>query len=184
VLPPDAESWFALNDVENVLVAVVCRTVRVKWGNYEDILNTLYDLVILRWDKSAGRLDDTIRHFLKLPRCASAVMSVQKLILLGAAERAGVNVRVGVTVTKWRCLSARRAAASTLSGSRLMKALSGAAAAHRVSSASASASAVRSPVRILSTASLTPNSENATTKFLFCVSKPSSMLFLIKPRNH
>jgi flavin-dependent dehydrogenase len=27
-------------------------------------------------------------------------MSVQKLILLGAAERAGVNVRVGVTVTK------------------------------------------------------------------------------------
>jgi superfamily II DNA or RNA helicase len=85
VLPPDAESWFALNDVENVLVAVVCRTVRVKWGNYEDILNTLYDLVILRWDKSAGVLCLYSSNYdaLRLDQMAQAVTDERTRLVTG-----------------------------------------------------------------------------------------------------
>ncbi|MER8719647.1 DEAD/DEAH box helicase family protein [Mesorhizobium sp. M0999] len=51
VLPESAESWFALNEAEKVLVAVVCRQADVKWGNYQNLNNTIYDLVILRWDQ-------------------------------------------------------------------------------------------------------------------------------------
>jgi len=53
VLPRDAETWHSLNEKENILVAVVCRSGVVTWGEYQNILDTVYDLVILRWDKDA-----------------------------------------------------------------------------------------------------------------------------------
>ena len=56
VLPTGAESWFAFNEAENVLVAVVCRSAEVTWGNYQDLLDTIYDLLVLRWDQAAGVL--------------------------------------------------------------------------------------------------------------------------------
>lgn len=56
VLPTSAESWFAYNETENVLVAVVCRAAAVNWGNYQNVLDTIYDLLILKWGKDAGVL--------------------------------------------------------------------------------------------------------------------------------
>lgn len=56
VLPKGAESWHAFSEDENVLVAVTSREERVSWGNYQDILNSIYDLLILKWDKTAGAL--------------------------------------------------------------------------------------------------------------------------------
>lgn len=56
VLPPNAESWYAFNEKENILIAVVCRSVGVKWGNYQNVLDTIYDLIVLRWNKEAGAL--------------------------------------------------------------------------------------------------------------------------------
>lgn len=56
VLPPDAESWFSLNEAENVLAAVVCWSANVTWGNYQNLFDTIYDLVIVRWDRQAGVL--------------------------------------------------------------------------------------------------------------------------------
>ena len=56
VLPTNADSWFAYNEPENVLVAVVCRAAEVNWGNYQNVLDTIYDLLILKWDKDAGVL--------------------------------------------------------------------------------------------------------------------------------
>jgi superfamily II DNA or RNA helicase len=56
VLPKNAESWYAYNEAENVLVAVVCREAQVSWGNYQNVLDTIYDLLIVRWDKEAGVL--------------------------------------------------------------------------------------------------------------------------------
>ena len=56
VLPTNADSWFAHNEPENVLVAVVCRAAEVNWGNYQNVLDTIYDLLILKWDKDAGVL--------------------------------------------------------------------------------------------------------------------------------
>ena len=56
VLPTNAGSWFAYNEPENVLVAVVCRAAAVNWGNYQNVLDTIYDLLILKWGKDAGVL--------------------------------------------------------------------------------------------------------------------------------
>ena len=51
VLPPGAESWFSLDSENCVLVAVVCWSKRIKWGNYQDIADTIYDLLLVKWDR-------------------------------------------------------------------------------------------------------------------------------------
>jgi superfamily II DNA or RNA helicase len=56
VLPAGAESWFALDEDDQVLVAVVDRTEEVGWGNYQDIRNRLYDLIIAKWDRIENAL--------------------------------------------------------------------------------------------------------------------------------
>ncbi|ASP35468.1 DEAD/DEAH box helicase [Labrenzia sp. VG12] len=56
VLPNGAETWHALSDKEHVLVAVVCRVADVNWGNYQNVANTIYDLLIVRWDKKLNYL--------------------------------------------------------------------------------------------------------------------------------
>jgi hypothetical protein len=55
-LPPRAKSWYAFNEDEAVLVAVVCRDAEVNWGNYQDIQDTVYDLLVMRWDHAQGVL--------------------------------------------------------------------------------------------------------------------------------
>ena len=56
VLPGSAESWYSLNEAENVMVAVIRRSADVSWGNYQNVYDTIYDLLILRWDKASGAL--------------------------------------------------------------------------------------------------------------------------------
>lgn len=56
VLPRNAETWHALNEKERVLVVVVCRSAKIDWGNYQNINDTIYDLLIARWDKAEGAL--------------------------------------------------------------------------------------------------------------------------------
>lgn len=56
VLPTGAESWYALDEKDKLLVSVVAQTEEVKWGDYQNIVNTVYDLVIARWDKAKGVL--------------------------------------------------------------------------------------------------------------------------------
>ncbi|WP_312218220.1 DEAD/DEAH box helicase family protein [Brevundimonas sp.] len=51
VLPATAESWYAYSPEDDTLVAVVCRAADVNWGSYQNVLDTIYDLLILRWDK-------------------------------------------------------------------------------------------------------------------------------------
>lgn len=51
-LPTNAESWFAYNEGEKVLVAVVRRAAMVSWGDYQNVLDTIYDILILKWDKA------------------------------------------------------------------------------------------------------------------------------------
>lgn len=56
VLPRDCENWYALSEQDNVLVAVVRRSSDVTWGNYQNVYDTIYDLLILKWDMAAGAL--------------------------------------------------------------------------------------------------------------------------------
>ncbi len=85
VLPPESESWYAINEAENVLVAVICRSAQVNWGNYQDLLDTIYDLVILRWDKSAGALCLYASNYnaLRSDRMAQAVTGEATTLVAG-----------------------------------------------------------------------------------------------------
>jgi superfamily II DNA or RNA helicase len=56
VLPAGCETWHALDAKDDVLVAVVQRSTEVKWGNYQDVVNVIYDLLVLRWNRKAGAL--------------------------------------------------------------------------------------------------------------------------------
>ena len=56
VLPKGAESWHAYDDSSEVLVAVVRRADQVSWGNYQDVVDVIHDLLIIRWDRAQGVL--------------------------------------------------------------------------------------------------------------------------------
>ena len=56
VLSSDAESWHAISEDDAVLVAVVHRNSRVRWGKYQDLLDSHYDLIVARWDKENSAL--------------------------------------------------------------------------------------------------------------------------------
>lgn len=75
ILPAEAESWHAYNEAEKVLVAVVCRAATVNWGNYQNLVDTIYDLLLLRWDQEAGVLSLYASDYnaLRSERLAAAV---------------------------------------------------------------------------------------------------------------
>lgn len=56
VLPPGAGTWYALDDRDKLLVAVVAQSEEVKWGDFQNITNSLYDLIIIRWDSDESVL--------------------------------------------------------------------------------------------------------------------------------
>ena len=56
VLPAGADKWHAFNAQQNVLVAVVRRFDRVSWGDFENIFDTMYELLIIRWDEKTNSL--------------------------------------------------------------------------------------------------------------------------------
>jgi superfamily II DNA or RNA helicase len=56
VLPGDAESWYAISEDNAVLVAVVHRSTRVRWGNYQNLLDQHFHLLLARWDKDNAAL--------------------------------------------------------------------------------------------------------------------------------
>ncbi len=51
VLPKDTESWYSVSEDDSILVAVIYRSDTVRWGNYQNLYNTFYDLVLAHWNK-------------------------------------------------------------------------------------------------------------------------------------
>ncbi|GMW01530.1 MAG: hypothetical protein AMXMBFR84_26670 [Candidatus Hydrogenedentota bacterium] len=56
VLSVDAESWYAISEDDAVLVAVAHRITSVRWGKYQNLLDSQYDLIVARWDKENAAL--------------------------------------------------------------------------------------------------------------------------------
>jgi superfamily II DNA or RNA helicase len=56
ILPSGAEKWHAFNAQENVLVAVVRRFDGVSWGDFQNVFDTVYELLIIKWDQETGSL--------------------------------------------------------------------------------------------------------------------------------
>lgn len=86
-LPRDAESWYALDEDNNLLVAVTHRTSTVDWGNYQNLENSVYDLLLARWDKAAGALFIYASDYqgLRTERVARAITSDETDLLSGPA---------------------------------------------------------------------------------------------------
>lgn len=85
VLPPRAESWHSYSHADEMLVAVVRRPSDVGWGDYEDFRDTIYDLIILRWDKDAGALCLFASDFkaLRSEKMAEAVTDDKTVLVSG-----------------------------------------------------------------------------------------------------
>jgi superfamily II DNA or RNA helicase len=56
VFPTGTEKWYAFNSQENTLVAVVRRHDGVSWGDFENVFDTIYDLMIIKWDQESASL--------------------------------------------------------------------------------------------------------------------------------
>ncbi|KRR29121.1 DEAD/DEAH box helicase [Bradyrhizobium retamae] len=52
VLKSRDESWYALDEAQNLMVAVVHREEPVDWGNYQTLEETNYYLLVMRWDQA------------------------------------------------------------------------------------------------------------------------------------
>jgi superfamily II DNA or RNA helicase len=56
VLKAKDQTWYALDESQNLLVAVVHREDQVDWGNYQTLEETSYHLLVVWWDKSNNAL--------------------------------------------------------------------------------------------------------------------------------
>ncbi|SFD89897.1 Superfamily II DNA or RNA helicase [Pseudomonas citronellolis] len=85
VLPKGSESWYALSEPDNVLVSVVCRSSDVAWGNYQNFYDTIYDLLIIKWDKVSGALFIFASDYdaLRSEKIAKAITSEETALVSG-----------------------------------------------------------------------------------------------------
>jgi superfamily II DNA or RNA helicase len=56
VLRTKDQTWYALDESQNLLVAVVHREEEVDWGNYQTLEETSYHLLVVWWDKPNNAL--------------------------------------------------------------------------------------------------------------------------------
>ncbi|ACL74454.1 DEAD/DEAH box helicase [Ruminiclostridium cellulolyticum] len=56
VFSKDSKSWHAISKDNDILIAVVHRKARVRWGNYQNLFDRQYHLLMARWDKENGAL--------------------------------------------------------------------------------------------------------------------------------
>lgn len=87
VLPKDSESWHSLCNQNNILVAVVHRNNTVKWGNYQSLHDSTYDLILAHWNESeqALFLHSTDYKGLRLEKMADEITSKETNLVCGQA---------------------------------------------------------------------------------------------------
>lgn len=85
VLQKDAVAWHSYSEREQTLVAVIHRDVEIRWGNYQNVTDKVYDLLILRWDKenSVLALYATDYDSLKSEAIATAVSENNSELVTG-----------------------------------------------------------------------------------------------------
>lgn len=85
VLPKGAETWYAYDDDGEVLVAVVQHSGRVSWGNYQEVIDVVHDLLVMRWDREEGVLALYASDYsaLRSETMASAVTDEQTELVTG-----------------------------------------------------------------------------------------------------
>jgi superfamily II DNA or RNA helicase len=56
ILPKDSEHWFAISKEEKMLIVLALHQAPVKWGNYKELNDVLYKLLIVQWDDKRSAL--------------------------------------------------------------------------------------------------------------------------------
>lgn len=110
VLPASAETWYALDNTDRLLVAVVALTEEVKWGSYQNVVNTFYDLVIAYWDKDKGVLSVYASEYTRMrtEQMAKAIAGDDVELFSGDAI---FNILNGVELPLVKNLGSRRVGA-------------------------------------------------------------------------
>lgn len=86
VLPRGSKCWHSISTDEDVLVAVVHRKTRVRWENYQSLLDQEYFLIMARWDKDNNALFIYASDYsaLKSTELAKAITDDSTLLLQGS----------------------------------------------------------------------------------------------------
>lgn len=56
ILPKGTEHWFAISEEEKLFVVLAIYQAPVKWGNYKDLSDSVYKLLIVHWDEARSGL--------------------------------------------------------------------------------------------------------------------------------
>jgi len=56
ILPRDTVSWHSYSDTENLIVVLAMQEAPVKWGNYKEIFDSIYQVLIMKFDKERKAL--------------------------------------------------------------------------------------------------------------------------------
>lgn len=109
-LPRGAETWYALDDKDKLLVAVVAQIEEVKWGDYQNITNSIYDLIIIRWNSEENVLSIYASDYdrMRTAQIASAVAGDDVELFSGDAI---FNILNGVELPLVKNLGSRRVGA-------------------------------------------------------------------------
>jgi superfamily II DNA or RNA helicase len=110
VLPHDSETWYALDDEGKLLIAVVAHVEEVNWGDFQNITNSLYDLIIARWDSDKKVLSLYASDYARMrtERLAKAIAGEEAELFSGDAI---FNILNGVELPLVRNLGSRRVGA-------------------------------------------------------------------------
>lgn len=85
VLPKGSESWYAYDDDGEILVAVVQHSGKVSWGNYQDVIDVVHELLVMKWDQDEGVLALYASDYsaLRSEKMANAVTDDQTELVTG-----------------------------------------------------------------------------------------------------
>ena len=56
MIPNNTDHWFAISEKENLLVVLAIYQAPVKWGNFKELSDSLYKLLIVHWDEDRSGL--------------------------------------------------------------------------------------------------------------------------------
>jgi len=56
MLPNNTDHWFAISEEESLLVVLAIHQAPVKWGNFKELSDSLYKLLIVHWDEDRSGL--------------------------------------------------------------------------------------------------------------------------------
>lgn len=110
VLPRDAETWYSLDEESRLLIAVVAHAEEVQWGDYQNITNHLYDLVIAHWDADRNVLSLYASNYdrMRTEQMAKAISGDDAELFAGDAI---FNILNGVELPLVKSLGSRRVGA-------------------------------------------------------------------------